>query len=121
MRGQLSAARLLDTVCALVFASWESLHSQLTAPTRLRALQVRIDHRSKTMHFEGARLRGDRMAGHLSTVAMRLAACQTQIAPEAHAKAQAAQRTAVRPSQRSFVCFSPPFSRRFFPCMFVSL
>jgi hypothetical protein len=56
--------------------------------------QVRIDHRSSTLHFEGAQLRNDRMASHLATIAGRLSGAAALIAPDARAKAQAARRAA---------------------------
>ena len=55
-------------------------------------LQVRIDHRTATLHFEGAQLRSDAMAGHLSAIAAKLSAAAPAINGDAIAKAQAARR-----------------------------
>lgn len=74
----------IDKLGQLVpFMSFPEVEAVLADAIKFGYIQVRIDHRSGTLHFGGAHLRNDAMASHLSTVAGRLAASMHLVKPGA--------------------------------------
>jgi hypothetical protein len=56
--------------------------------------QVRVDHRNGTLHFGAQQLESDKIRGHISLLAKRLAKAATMIEPAAVPAAVAAQKDA---------------------------
>jgi translation initiation factor 3 subunit A len=92
LAGAYSVMRM-DAVAALIpFMTFSEVETVLSDAVKFGYVQVRIDHRTSTLHFEGAQLRNDRMANHLSTIAARLAGGVSLMRPAQVAEAAAARR-----------------------------
>jgi translation initiation factor 3 subunit A len=83
----------IDKVAALIpFMSFSEVEAVLSDAVKFGYVDIQIDHRSSTLHFNGAQLRNDSMANHLSTVVVRLAGVMTLIKPTELLQKQAERR-----------------------------
>jgi translation initiation factor 3 subunit A len=83
----------IDKAAALIpFMSFSEVEAVLADAVKYGYVDIQIDHRSSTLHFNGAQLRNDSMANHLSTIVVRLAGAMTLIKPGELQEKQAERR-----------------------------
>ena len=85
----------MDRLAELIpFLSFSEVEAVLSDAVKFGYVQLHINHRTSTLHFQGHQLRNDRMAGHLSSIAGRLSAGLQLIKPGEIVAAQDARRCA---------------------------
>jgi len=91
-----STMRIADFAKLIPGMTFNEAETQLVDAVKYGFLALRIDHRNGTLHFGGQQLEGERVRGHLKTLAQRLAKACGMIDPRAApGRAEDARRAAV--------------------------